>query len=990
MRTIAIAFAWLFVFVFPQWGRAQTADSTGDKPDLYYFVIDRSGSIKFPNRLVGPITEYFTNQVNAIPAGSEVRLVFFNQKAGAQKVWPSITGAERASIFEYFRNGFQPEGGTRLYDTTAEALKHVLAVRENYGGVQLLVLTDGDDTDSREFKSWQQVETLAKRMTNANSDSYATVFFLGHTPGTTPTSPFKVIIDKQPAPGSIPKIVLPPRAGFTVSPTKAKPGEPVTFSIHSAAQGTEAEWDAGDGTTFSGINPPPHRYQRTGTYTVTLKVKGRGGVATSKQAGAVQIVPDVPLEARFRVIPNLARAGESVQFVNDSLGGPTSHEWSFPGDAVKLVANPTHTFSQAGTFPVRLSIKREDQTSKPFMMQITVLPPKPKPEFRIQPAGRAARFGETVTLTAAAVGDGDEHIWTIGGDETLRGREVRWVATNAGLLTIVHTVEGPGGISINENVLLVDKPEAGFTITPASRQAKLGERFELRATPVPDMEHHWVVGTNLFTGVAVVWEASQLGRIEALHKVFGPGGSNASIDALFVLPREGPNARFAVLPESKEAMLAQNFTFTASATAGLAHAWKLGGTASTETSAVLTWTASQLGRVEVEHTAFDATGTNRHTEVVLVTNLPPPDASFTVSPESRSVLVGQPFSFQSTRPVQGEQHRFVVSSGSVATPVSGGTNGTWIGTSAGLFRLTHLVIGRGGSSSNFADLLVTNKVSKVLDASFTILPTNQVVAGSVVRLKAFRTELGWTHNFNIGGKKNLPGPEVEWRADIEGAVKIIHTVTSADGAGTTSDTIVVQPDVYLQISGFPTNGVVPVKVQFKVQARGAIRTYAWDFGDGESSLDHEPIHEYKKGGSYSVRLKVVDPIGRPLEAKMELSFTNPVPWWLKLLVTLGAVALVAALIYWWFRPLDISGQMLWDYEGKEGRQNVTGTEYDLKLLEISGWKPKKEYVVRNNRGAWYQRSRNNPCLYADGHESHDLRSPRSFVLEGVTFRFHQM
>ena len=38
-------------------------------------------------------------------------------------------------------------------------------------------------------------------------------------------------------------------------------------------------------------------------------------------------------------------------------------------------------------------------------------------------------------------------------------------------------------------------------------------------------------------------------------------------------------------------------------------------------------------------------------------------------------------------------------------------------------------------------------------------------------------------------------------------------------------------------------------------------TYAWDFGDGNSSADENPVHTYADGGSYTVKLTATNADG---------------------------------------------------------------------------------------------------------------------------------
>lgn len=51
-----------------------------------------------------------------------------------------------------------------------------------------------------------------------------------------------------------------------------------------------------------------------------------------------------------------------------------------------------------------------------------------------------------------------------------------------------------------------------------------------------------------------------------------------------------------------------------------------------------------------------------------------------------------------------------------------------------------------------------------------------------------------------------------------------------------------------------------------VDPDGFIATWAWDFGDGSTSVEQNPVHEYAAGGAYTVTLTVVDDTGETANA----------------------------------------------------------------------------------------------------------------------------
>jgi|GEM_PF-1053144 len=54
----------------------------------------------------------------------------------------------------------------------------------------------------------------------------------------------------------------------------------------------------------------------------------------------------------------------------------------------------------------------------------------------------------------------------------------------------------------------------------------------------------------------------------------------------------------------------------------------------------------------------------------------------------------------------------------------------------------------------------------------------------------------------------------------------------------------------------PLSGNAPLNVQFRDSSKGNPTSWSWNFGDGGTSIKQNPIHSYRKGGSYSIKLVV--------------------------------------------------------------------------------------------------------------------------------------
>ncbi|MCH7972215.1 MAG: PKD domain-containing protein, partial [Chloroflexi bacterium] len=62
-------------------------------------------------------------------------------------------------------------------------------------------------------------------------------------------------------------------------------------------------------------------------------------------------------------------------------------------------------------------------------------------------------------------------------------------------------------------------------------------------------------------------------------------------------------------------------------------------------------------------------------------------------------------------------------------------------------------------------------------------------------------------------------------------------------------------------AGDVVSGQAPLAVTFTATTDGIVDSYEWDFGDGATSNEASPTHEYTVAGVYTVRLDVTGPDG---------------------------------------------------------------------------------------------------------------------------------
>lgn len=144
------------------------------------------------------------------------------------------------------------------------------------------------------------------------------------------------------------------KADFTGSPRQGQRSLYVEFEDQSTGSITSWEWDFGDGNTSDEQNPS-HWYWEPGSFTVKLKVTGHVGSDTEIKSDFITVTPPPPV-ANFTGSPTKGFAPLLVQFTDNSTGTITNWEWDFGDGNSSTLTNPSHTYQNAGSYTVRLTV----------------------------------------------------------------------------------------------------------------------------------------------------------------------------------------------------------------------------------------------------------------------------------------------------------------------------------------------------------------------------------------------------------------------------------------------------------------------------------------------------------------------------------------------------------------------------------------------------------------------------------------------------------
>ncbi|MDR2855540.1 MAG: PKD domain-containing protein [Methanomicrobiales archaeon] len=319
-----------------------------------------------------------------------------------------------------------------------------------------------------------------------------------------------------------------PTASFTANPLWGPEPLTVQFTDTSNIKPKTLTWDFGDGETLiwectegCALDPsdpkrnPKHTYQKAGTYHVVLTADDGLGVYVSKPPTTIT-VGGTP-EAKFRIDKEVdgkevrIGIGETVRFIDESTGNPTSWKWDFGDGSTSALQSPMHSYSKAGTYTISLSVSNVYGESKPFTKTIVVTNDLPVASFYSTPY-ESSKNPVRVSFTDTSTGYIEKWNWIFEFDEQVIGTSAEqnpvMIFDKPGDYKITLIVSNNGGSS-NEAVGTVtvgnERAKVFFDATPLWGLAPLTVQFTDRSDPeLKPKTLTWDFGD----GETLVWECT--------------------------------------------------------------------------------------------------------------------------------------------------------------------------------------------------------------------------------------------------------------------------------------------------------------------------------------------------------------------------------------------------------------------------------------------------------------------------------------------------
>lgn len=390
-------------------------------------------------------------------------------------------------------------------------------------------------------------------------------------------------------------------------------------------------------------------------------------------------------------------------------------------------------------------------------------------------------------------------------------------------------------------------PTADFTATPTSGYQPLNVQFtDLSSGAVTSW--YWSFGDG---GTSTLQHPShnytQVGSFTVALTVTGPGGSDSKTRTSYINVVAGePSADFTASPLSGVAPLL--VTFTNLSTNYSVSLWSFGdNTSSSQTNPTHTYT--QKGLYSVSLAVLGPGGSDTKNKADYIQVYAQVQAEFTYDKTSGQVPLTVQFTNQSTGDWTSLSWDF--GDGSSSNLVN--PNHTY--TNPGDYTVILTASGPGGVDSEQKNNLIHVDYALPI-ADFTADVTSGTAPLSVQFTNTSTNATSYLWEFGDGGTSALASPSHTFTSPGTYTVTLTANGPGGSDVEKKANYIQVQGPLHATFSADVTSGNVPLTVHFTNLSSGEFTQVSWDFGDGGTSQEDNPIHVYLNAGKYTVTLTI--------------------------------------------------------------------------------------------------------------------------------------
>lgn len=650
-------------------------------------------------------------------------------------------------------------------------------------------------------------------------------------------------------------------ANFSLSKTTGCGNTEIEIVDKSSDSPSQWEWDFGNGVKKIETISKSYKFvYPAGTHTITLKVTKNG---VSSEISKTIVINPVP-EPDFEISSFSGCVSTSAVFTDKTVSeNPiVSYLWGFGDGGSSTQQNPSHTYIGDGSYTVGLTVVDINGCKVNVSKENSVEVTKPLVVSFSSDVTESCSAPLTANFTSAiSNGKAVEYEWNFGDGNSSSDVNPSYTYTSDGAYNVSLTAKTSSGCPTTKSIAGYIQINTFAVSLDVADDVCENQEVTIKGKATSQMgDWSWNLGNGITSTVAnpvVTYSTSGSYTISvnAVSKIGCVAEAQKTITVHSVA-----DASFTI--DKTHACAGENLTskFTANTKDAKQYIWNFGDSKSTTTTTNTEYHIySQDGTYSISLNVVDKYGCSSSSTLSNAVTVGNPTASFDVSSDDNgNQCVGSTISLQNTSSsvaeIQTVEWNFSSENATYSVLSQEKSTSSLSATTSGVILAKITVTDADGCKDSFED---TIKVGEKLPNPIITAPT-EVCYKDFVNFSvtpSSKSDTKWSWKFGDGTDSTFTTSDISYKYQDTGSfvAKVVlkqyecpsdtveHTITinppKAD--------FTVSPEALCSFPGeFTFDGST---------SKGALE-YSWDFGDGGSSTEESPVHEYTKPNVYSVKL----------------------------------------------------------------------------------------------------------------------------------------
>ena len=612
-------------------------------------------------------------------------------------------------------------------------------------------------------------------------------------------------------------------------------------------------WRYSDGTRDT-TQDPYKSFDAPGTYDVTLtNVYERCTDSVTKKV-TVAPIPKLDFTATNK---GSCKAPLTVQFRNLSTDA-VSYKWDFGDGGTSTEANPTHTYTTAGSFHVTLVALNPSGCSDTLVKNDFVKIEKPAAPANLFTQKGCVPFVYIPHLNIVTPDSIVSYQWNFGDGGTSNEKVPNHTYTVPGTYNVTLTVTTSTGCTETFNlasaVKVGTKPKVDFTFNKTNVCAS--DMVQFTDNSAPSDEWNWNFGDGTFSEEkSPLHRFVNIGQLTVTLTAYNNGCADSTKKQIQI---KTPVAKFEYKPDCNNRL---SYVFTDRSLAPGSWTWNFGdGSPVVTTQGPILHTFPAFGVYNVSLTVSNAECSFTETRVVEVLNRTP---GFTLDRTTGCKPLRVNAIPANINDKRISNYTWDFGTGSPVNTTTDAAVHTYL--EAGLYQVILTTTDTFGCKDVSIAQRVRVSGPKADFSSKTNLGCKGMTTTFVDETKTDGTNpvVRWRFDFGDGTQQTFTAPPFTHVYDRVGRFTVKMVVEDAAGcADSISYRNFVRTSTFKVTMGqFSPQSCPGANTTFYSITNTRNYTSFWDLGDGTTSNQHSIVHSYSDTGTYTIRLVITDTLG---------------------------------------------------------------------------------------------------------------------------------